>query len=240
MLAHDAFLRLMRRRAVSTPSPRRVRCAHDRQRHVRRLVAPPADRAGLAGGAGRAARGRGDLRRLSLVAGEILVQTAADPSRRPFVVDAPRGRPRALGTRFTVRLDGPETLEAVHQGAVEARTADSGAPPIIQDPPADALLARRARGHAAGRPGGRGLDAGCPGHREHAAGRGGARVAALPRRPHRRRAGSRAPAGHRQLSGHRSRPRAGHARKRAARPDQAHPALARAPTPRPSRPRPPG
>lgn len=71
------------------------------------------------------------LRRLRLVAGEILIQTAADPTR-PFVVDTPQGRVRALGTRFTVRLEGDETLVAVYKGAVEARTAITGATRVVQ------------------------------------------------------------------------------------------------------------
>ncbi|OZI32459.1 iron dicitrate transport regulator FecR [Bordetella genomosp. 10] len=71
------------------------------------------------------------LRRLRLVAGEILIQTAADPGR-PFVVDTPQGRLRALGTRFTVRLDGDATIVSVFQGAVEARTTDTGATRIVQ------------------------------------------------------------------------------------------------------------
>lgn len=59
------------------------------------------------------------LRRLQIVAGEILVDTAAD-TIRPFVVDTPHGRLRALGTRFTVRLaDDGTTFLAVYEGAVE-------------------------------------------------------------------------------------------------------------------------
>jgi len=60
-------------------------------------------------------------RRLHLVTGEILIDTAADPLR-PFVVEAPQGRLRALGTRFTVRIDGEQTLLAVYEGAVALRT----------------------------------------------------------------------------------------------------------------------
>lgn len=63
------------------------------------------------------------LRRLTLVAGEILVNTAADTSR-PFVVDTPHGRLRALGTRFSVRLEDQATRLAVYEGAVQVRTAD--------------------------------------------------------------------------------------------------------------------
>jgi len=64
-------------------------------------------------------------RRLELVTGEILIDTATDPSR-PFTVDTPQGRLRALGTRFTVRLDGEQTLLAVYAGAVRARTRRGG------------------------------------------------------------------------------------------------------------------
>jgi transmembrane sensor len=64
---------------------------------------------------------RPGLRRVQLVAGEMLIETAHD--QRPFVADTRHGRLRALGTRFTVRLDGDATLLAVYQGAVEIRTA---------------------------------------------------------------------------------------------------------------------
>jgi len=70
------------------------------------------------------------LRRLHLIAGEILVTTAADASR-PFVVDTAQGRMRALGTRFTVRLEEEKTFLAVYQGKVEITTADSGAVVVI-------------------------------------------------------------------------------------------------------------
>ncbi|WP_258231443.1 FecR domain-containing protein [Achromobacter pulmonis] len=62
------------------------------------------------------------LRRLELVAGEILISTASDPGR-PFVVDTPRGRLRALGTRFSVRLQDGDARIAVYDGAVRAQTA---------------------------------------------------------------------------------------------------------------------
>jgi len=63
------------------------------------------------------------LRRLQLVVGEILISTAADADR-PFVVDTPQGRLRALGTRFTVRLEDGDTRIAVYDGAVQAQAAD--------------------------------------------------------------------------------------------------------------------
>lgn len=67
---------------------------------------------------------RGNQRLLSLVQGEILIETAADPNR-PFLVETRQGTLRALGTRFTVRLDGQETFLAVYQGAVQVDTASS-------------------------------------------------------------------------------------------------------------------
>ncbi|SOE49635.1 FecR domain-containing protein [Orrella dioscoreae] len=69
------------------------------------------------------------LRRLRQWRGEMLVETAADAGR-PFVVDTPQGRLRALGTRFLTRLDGDDTRIAVYEGAVEA-TAASGHAVII-------------------------------------------------------------------------------------------------------------
>lgn len=70
-----------------------------------------------------------DQRRLQLVAGEIHVRTAQD-AHRPFVVDTPDGRVRAIGTRFSVRHEehdeGRRTFVAVYAGAVEIRTASTG------------------------------------------------------------------------------------------------------------------
>jgi transmembrane sensor len=70
------------------------------------------------------------LRRVVLTAGEILVETAGDS--RPLVVDTPQGRMRALGTRYTVRRDGDETLLAVYAGAVEIRLDAGGEPRVIE------------------------------------------------------------------------------------------------------------
>ncbi|HEY0296268.1 MAG TPA: FecR domain-containing protein [Bordetella sp.] len=72
-----------------------------------------------------------DQRKLRLVRGEILVDTAADPLGRPFYVETSQGQMQALGTRFTVRLDGSETFLAVYEGSVEVRTADTGAMAVI-------------------------------------------------------------------------------------------------------------
>jgi len=68
-------------------------------------------------------------RRLQLVAGEMLVDTADDRAR-PFLVDTPHGRLRAVGTRFDVFITGGQTRLAVYQGAVKVRTV-SGADETI-------------------------------------------------------------------------------------------------------------
>lgn len=57
---------------------------------------------------------------LRLLAGEVLVQTAADPAR-PLSVETTHGVARALGTRFNVRLDDAQTALAVFEGQVEVR-----------------------------------------------------------------------------------------------------------------------
>ncbi|BAX63244.1 FecR domain-containing protein [Burkholderia stabilis] len=63
-----------------------------------------------------------DTRRLlTLAMGEILIDTARDSQGRPFFVDTPNGRMQALGTRFTVRQSGTNTLLAVFNGRVEIR-----------------------------------------------------------------------------------------------------------------------
>ncbi|QPR34853.1 FecR domain-containing protein [Delftia acidovorans] len=66
------------------------------------------------------------LRRVLLLRGELMVTTAHDTAQpaRPFVVDTPAGRLRALGTRFTVRhdMETADTRVAVFEGAVEARS----------------------------------------------------------------------------------------------------------------------
>lgn len=61
-----------------------------------------------------------DIRHLNLLMGEILIDTASD-ALRPFIVETPQGRLRALGTRFTVRLNDAETYLAVYDGMVEAQ-----------------------------------------------------------------------------------------------------------------------
>lgn len=61
------------------------------------------------------------LREIHLREGEILVQTAADTMRRPFIVHTAQGSIRSLGTRFTVRSEGEQSRVGVLQHAVEVR-----------------------------------------------------------------------------------------------------------------------
>ncbi|WP_168734282.1 FecR domain-containing protein [Pseudothauera nasutitermitis] len=68
-------------------------------------------------------------RRIVLRRGEILIETMPDPAARPFFVDTPHGRLQALGTVFSVRLDGGGAGVAtlrVRQGTVALRHADVG------------------------------------------------------------------------------------------------------------------
>lgn len=61
-------------------------------------------------------------RLLKLVRGEMLVDTASDLLLRPFYVETAQGRLQALGTRFTVRLEGDaHTTLAVYEGAVSVQ-----------------------------------------------------------------------------------------------------------------------
>jgi transmembrane sensor len=61
------------------------------------------------------------MRRIQLLTGEMLIDTGHDP--RPFFAETRHGRLQALGTRFTVRLDGDNTLLAVYQGKVAVTTS---------------------------------------------------------------------------------------------------------------------
>ncbi|MFJ1301156.1 FecR domain-containing protein [Pseudomonadota bacterium AL_CKDN230030165-1A_HGKHYDSX7] len=70
------------------------------------------------------------LRRLQLVEGEMLIDTAADPGR-PFVVDTGSGRLQALGTRFTVRQEQDAVLVAVFDGAVKVEPSRGGATGVV-------------------------------------------------------------------------------------------------------------
>ncbi|MFJ5445939.1 FecR domain-containing protein [Methylobacillus methanolivorans] len=58
------------------------------------------------------------LRRITLVAGELLLQSGHDQALRPLVVDTLHGRLTALGTRFSVQQQAEFTLLAVYEGQV--------------------------------------------------------------------------------------------------------------------------
>lgn len=60
-------------------------------------------------------------RRLVLLGGEVLIQTAADTRRRPFYVETDHGRLEALGTRFTVRQTREHTRLDVFEQVVRIR-----------------------------------------------------------------------------------------------------------------------
>lgn len=68
----------------------------------------------------------GEYRLIQLRSGEIAVRTGHGDAR-PFLVETPHGVFRALGTRFTVRLEPSYTLLSVQESAVLARPAQCGA-----------------------------------------------------------------------------------------------------------------
>ncbi|MFW0755178.1 FecR domain-containing protein [Pseudomonas sp. H11T01] len=76
-----------------------------------------------------------DQRLIRLRQGEVLVQTAPDPSStaRPFLVSTTEGLMQALGTRFTVRELAGRTQLAVLEGAVkvELSSATLDAPLVV-------------------------------------------------------------------------------------------------------------
>lgn len=87
----------------------------------------------------------GDASRLvGLVRGEILVTTAADALAvpRPFLVETAQGRLRALGTRFSVRMDEGHTTVAVFEGAVELKPRDRSDHPVVIPAGQQAVLVR--------------------------------------------------------------------------------------------------
>lgn len=63
------------------------------------------------------------VREIELLSGEVLIETAPDPARRPFIVHTREGSLRALGTRFTVLREAELTRLVVLKHAVEVRPA---------------------------------------------------------------------------------------------------------------------
>lgn len=71
-------------------------------------------------------------RLLVLRGGEIAVSTIADSAGRPFLVETPDGRVRALGTRFTVRRVATGSEVAVLEKAVEVSVPGAAMPTRVQ------------------------------------------------------------------------------------------------------------
>lgn len=73
-------------------------------------------------------------RRINLLSGEVLITTANDPSPsyRPFIVHTRHGTARALGTRFSVRVDDQVSRVAVQEGAVQMRPEHGDRSLIVQ------------------------------------------------------------------------------------------------------------
>ena len=61
------------------------------------------------------------VRAIQLYRGEILISTASDAARRPYIVHTDNGSVRALGTQFSVRQTAQQTQVGVLQSAVEIR-----------------------------------------------------------------------------------------------------------------------
>ncbi len=64
-------------------------------------------------------------RTVSLLHGQMMVTTGADPAR-PFLVETAQGTLRPIGTRFTVRQNTGSGHLVVLEGAVEVRPGDAG------------------------------------------------------------------------------------------------------------------
>ncbi|MFK3798514.1 FecR domain-containing protein [Pseudomonas sp. NPDC088444] len=74
-----------------------------------------------------------DERRINLLKGEVLITTGHDASStyRPFIVQTRHGTARALGTRFSVRVEERASRLAVVEGAVEMRPTHSSTVVIV-------------------------------------------------------------------------------------------------------------
>ncbi|CAK9886258.1 MAG: Protein FecR [Candidatus Erwinia impunctatus] len=70
-------------------------------------------------------------RRLQLLNGRIMIETAPD-SQRPLTLITPEGQMRALGTGFSAQINDQTTTMLVYQGAVEVSLPDSSDSQIVQ------------------------------------------------------------------------------------------------------------
>lgn len=94
---------------------------------------------------------RADLRRIKLIAGEILIDTAPDTQSpaRPFVVDTAEARLRALGTRYSVYQEDGASIVAVFDGAVSVEPLQAGAPSLLLHAGQQSRVTRTRAGAAA-------------------------------------------------------------------------------------------
>lgn len=106
--------------------------------HQRRVALPDGSLLILNTGSAVDVRFDGRQRRVRLLTGEILVETArhrlgpaAPVDTRPFIVETEQGKVRALGTRFTVRQFEDHAQVAVLDDAVELRAAQLPARAVI-------------------------------------------------------------------------------------------------------------
>lgn len=74
-----------------------------------------------------------ERRAVELVEGEVLIQTHIDTRvpPRPFVVDLPYARLRAVGTRFSVWREASRGRLDVYDGAVDIRPRDAATPQVV-------------------------------------------------------------------------------------------------------------
>ncbi|OZI71322.1 FecR domain-containing protein [Bordetella genomosp. 12] len=91
-----------------------------------------------------------ERRLVTLLRGEIYVQTGKDPAltrERPFFVATPQGMLEALGTRFTVRLEDDTCRLAVMEGAVRLSPVQGAA--LVLQSGQSGWLSRSASGRSA-------------------------------------------------------------------------------------------
>ncbi|AZG07542.1 DUF4880 domain-containing protein [Pigmentiphaga sp. H8] len=75
--------------------------------------------------------------------GNVLVETAADPARRPFRVGTLHGLATSVGTRYTVRLEARVTRVAVLEHAVLLHPARASAPARLIHAGQEAVMSER-------------------------------------------------------------------------------------------------
>lgn len=84
-----------------------------------------------------------ELREIRLYRGEVLLETAADPARRPLVVHTPEGSVRARGTRFSVFSEGGRSQVRVFEHAVELRPSAAPSRVLLLDAGQQSAFDRR-------------------------------------------------------------------------------------------------